>query len=369
MTARTYDANGFFEVAGNPISRVGVFPYSGAQIGASEPDRIYQVYRPAEELSDPEAMDSFRLLPLIDDHTMLGDDYTSAEDKGVGGVIGEQITFDDGVLRANLKIFGSDLAEKLKKGKTELSCGYWCVYDFTPGTFDGKRYDAVQRKIRGNHLALVDEGRMGPDVAVLDRMCFTADAMEVLPVDEELKKLLADLTARVAKLEAGEVGETDETEVPAEIEKTGDEEDPEAEAAAAGDEEAEEAAADEDGEKPAAGMDAALKAIRTLTKRIDTLSKRPVMDEKALVQTVAKKTALAERLSHHVGVFDHSGMTYADVVQYGVAKLGVKVAQKGAEAVALDAYLQARQPSRPFTAQDSAPTTLGKALSAYVEGK
>lgn len=47
--------------------------------------------------------------------------------------------------------------------------GYFCDYELTPGTFNGIHYDAVQRNIRGNHIALVEEGRMGSDVRVMDR--------------------------------------------------------------------------------------------------------------------------------------------------------------------------------------------------------
>ena len=50
MTARTYDLNGWFEVADNPISREGIFPYSGAQVGHPERDRIFRVYRPAARI-------------------------------------------------------------------------------------------------------------------------------------------------------------------------------------------------------------------------------------------------------------------------------------------------------------------------------
>ena len=175
MTARLYDLNGWFEVPRNPISKVGVFPYLGRSIGAGgpkfpegDPDKIYMVYRPAEELSDPEAIASFRLTPFVDEHTMLGSEaegLTPPEQKGVHGVLGENVVFENGVLYSNLKVFSEALAARLNSGKKEVSCGYRCAYDFTPGTFEGQPYDAVQRTIRGNHLALVDEGRMGPDVA------------------------------------------------------------------------------------------------------------------------------------------------------------------------------------------------------------
>ena len=70
-TARVEDINGYITIEKNPISRSGVFQYLGRSIGAPEPDKIYNVYRPAEEFT-PETIDSFKLLPIVDDHTMLG---------------------------------------------------------------------------------------------------------------------------------------------------------------------------------------------------------------------------------------------------------------------------------------------------------
>ena len=88
-SARKADANGWLEIKDNPISRVGVFPYLGKQIDPSlEPDKIYQVYRPAEELSNPETIESFKLLPWVDLHPskLLGAKdagRTPAENKGI----------------------------------------------------------------------------------------------------------------------------------------------------------------------------------------------------------------------------------------------------------------------------------------------
>src|SRR5579859_6086961 len=71
-TSRIYDGNGWAEIKGNPISKVGVFPYSGAQISPDlDPEQIYNVYRPEEELSNPETIASFKMVPWIDDHAML----------------------------------------------------------------------------------------------------------------------------------------------------------------------------------------------------------------------------------------------------------------------------------------------------------
>ena len=72
MSAQSVDINGYVEVKGNPISKVGVYPYLGREIGAPEPDRVYKIYRPEEELSSPETIASFKLVPLVDEHAMLG---------------------------------------------------------------------------------------------------------------------------------------------------------------------------------------------------------------------------------------------------------------------------------------------------------
>lgn len=364
-SARTYDLNGWFEVADNPISREGIFPYSGAQVGHPERDRIFRVYRPAEELSAPEALASFRLMPIIDDHTMLGEGHTAAEDVGVAGVIGENVKFDRGVMTANLKIFSNALAQKIKNGKTELSCGYRCVYDFTPGVWNGQPYDAVQRQIRANHLALVDEGRMGPEVSILDQMTFTVDAKETTPVDEELKKALEAMAAKIAELEAkiaGAEAKVGDEDTPPPAEEVEDEE-ASAEAGAASEEVADEGAAVE-----AKAMDALTKTVKALAKKVDALATRPAMDEKSVFAALADKTALVDRLKPHVGVFDHSAMTLNDVAKYGVQKLGIKT-PAGSEAIALDAYLQARPVAIVHTAQDSAAKTgLGQSVAAYASG-
>ena len=125
MTAQERDQNGYITIERNPISRVGVFPYLGKNISTEcEPEKIYSVYRPAEELADPEAMKSFELVPLINDHVMLGAGFTPAEEKGIQGTTGEKLVFEDGVLYAPLKIFSETLKNLIASGKKALSLGY-----------------------------------------------------------------------------------------------------------------------------------------------------------------------------------------------------------------------------------------------------
>ena len=88
MSARVSDLNGFITIEGNPISKEGVFEYLGREIGLTgeDADKVFQVYRPAEELSDPECINSFKLLPFINEHAMLGSEDNGmmpAEQKGI----------------------------------------------------------------------------------------------------------------------------------------------------------------------------------------------------------------------------------------------------------------------------------------------
>src|SRR5690606_18555416 len=192
-SAKEYDMNGFIEIKGNPLSKVGVFPYSGGQISSDlDPEKIYQIYRPEDELSNSDTVNSFKLLPFTDEHAMLGSEgegMMPAEKKGVHGVIGEAVYYADGYLKGNLKIFSNKLANLLESGKKELAIGYRWWYDMTAGVYNGEKYDGIQRSIRGNHLALVEEGRSGHDVAVLDSFKFTVDSRELKMAENVVKKM------------------------------------------------------------------------------------------------------------------------------------------------------------------------------------
>lgn len=200
MSDRVLDNNGWYEIARNPLSRVGVFPYSKKAVGYPgwelDPDGMVQVYRPEEELSDPETLHSFRLMPWVDDHAMLGDPergegLKKPEKHGIHGTIGESISYDPQTrtMYGNLKLWSKSLGDAIDAGKKELSCGFRCVYEFINGSFEGQPFQVIQRRMRANHLALVGAGRMGPEVAVLDHMTFAFDASELKEAPPMSKKV------------------------------------------------------------------------------------------------------------------------------------------------------------------------------------
>lgn len=354
MDERTVDGNGWIEVKGNPISKVGVFPYLGRQLGktGADAERVFMVYRPEEELSDPACIESCMLIPWVDEHTLLGpvmeaksSEALPAEKKGVQGVTGQDVYYDSGVLRANLKIFSSTLAQLIDAGKRQLSLGYGCAYEWTAGIWNGVKYDLIQRKIRGNHLATVKRGRMGPDVAVMDSFDFDpqeARKMADKPETEgggdmtlsEITAALKQILPQVAAMNEALAGLNKPTTPAVEVD-----------------------AAD----KPAPAATPAAAATEAATP--------PAMDEAAFVKRIAKRDVLAKQISGHVGTFDHAEMTLDQVVAYGVEKLGIK-ADKGHEAFALDGYLQAKPAFVPpaTVAQDAGigAQPSGSAVSKYM---
>ena len=319
------DYNGFVSVEKRPISKVGVFDYLGSSIGADDPNKIYRVYRSADELSNKETIDSFKLVPLIDDHEMLGTDGTPAEKKGVQGTTGEDIYFDDDTLFGNLKVYSDALKTLIDGGKKDLSLGYRCEYEFKDGVFNGEKYDAIQTNLRGNHVALVDNGRMGKEVSVCDSAIITFDNSDVIKIgekpkmDEELKKILSELTAKVdalsEKIKVEEVVE-DAEEVVEDTKEAEDKEVVEDTKEAEGKE-----VADMEEEKKAVAQDA--------------------MDAKiALKEEFKSRDRLASEISKVVGSFDHLDMDFKEVVAYGLDKIDIK-ADKGQELATLKGYLAA----------------------------
>lgn len=401
LTARNEDMNGFITIDDNPISRSGVFQYLGSSIGAEDPNKIYNVYRPAEELSHADAIESFKLIPFVDDHTMLGSEdigLVPAEFKGVHGSTGEEVEFRDGVLYAKLRIFSETLKRLLAEGKKEISLGYRCVYEKASGIFNGEVYDYIQRNLRGNHLALVDQARC--NVAVLDsNMAFdhfdlALNFKEFTMADEkeegekgeakgemsmtEAHAMLKDIMPKIAKINElmkKHGGGAEEDEMESETETAVDEitAKPSVKPGAAGagvtDEEEEEKKKgeakdkEEEYKKKSEGMDA---AVNKLTAEVQSLKKSGI---KSMLTEVARRDSLANKLSSHIGTFDHTDKTLNEVAEYGIKKLGINC-PKGQELTALDGFLHNRESAQTSVSFGlDATTQRGGKLAEFLKSK
>lgn len=123
-------------------------------------------YRPPDEVFHADALASFDVAPLTNGHPTEGLlDAENTRRYQVGTIIAPKA--DGNRVRSQILVTDAETIAALKDGKTQLSCGYLADLDETPGvTPEGERYDAVQRNIRGNHVAIVAVGRAGPSVSV-----------------------------------------------------------------------------------------------------------------------------------------------------------------------------------------------------------
>lgn len=167
---RSYDANGRLHVETCRISKANICGYLGREIPNSEqlglqPDKLYYLLRDPAELEA--AKDTFRNLPLLIRHVPVSAERPAQE--LVVGTVGTDVSFDGTYLCSSLAVWTAEAINKVESGELEqLSSAYGYRADMTPGVLNGQRYDGVMRDIVGNHVALVREGRAGPDVVVSD---------------------------------------------------------------------------------------------------------------------------------------------------------------------------------------------------------
>ena len=146
------DTDGFMR--DSPIvARTGVYEYRN-------PDgTIRREYRPADEVFASDALNSFRGKPITVLHPKKGK-ITAANAFGtaIGSILSDGYPKDEKYVACDIVIFAPD---KIGKHR-ELSLGYRCDCEETSGVSpDGQAYDAIQRNIRINHLAVVPVARAG----------------------------------------------------------------------------------------------------------------------------------------------------------------------------------------------------------------
>ena len=165
--ARRRTPEGFLEVRAR-IGRAGLHDYRAGEIGGppgARPDAPVRVYRPPDEVFDPASLSSFAGKPVTQGHPATMVDSANWRVHAVGHS-GQGVVRDGDHVAADLLVTDAAAVAVAEAG-SELSNGYWADFDFTPGTTpEGEPYDALQRNIRGNHIALVDRGRCGPSCAL-----------------------------------------------------------------------------------------------------------------------------------------------------------------------------------------------------------
>ncbi|MCF0178625.1 MAG: DUF2213 domain-containing protein [Bacteroidales bacterium] len=168
----TIDENGF--LVDNPIvARVGV------QVYYDQSGNAVREFRPAEEVFKEESLSSFQGKPVTLDHVTVNSD--NAKQVVVGSVSGKAEQVGSNVV-APVVIYDKNAIEQaLAKEAAELSVGYTANIQYDSGfgdpiggayvlkkdgyseapSPDWQEFDAIQRDINVNHVAMVYRGRAG----------------------------------------------------------------------------------------------------------------------------------------------------------------------------------------------------------------
>lgn len=187
------------------LTRSGVFTYR------NNDGTTRREYRPPEEVFKKDSLETASMMPITNNHPSEPVTSRNARKYAVGSV-GEAVRRDGDHVAAPLVVFEDKTIAEMDAGKRDVSCGYECDLDETPGvTPQGERYDAVQRNIVYNHLAIVSVGRAGSARVRMDGAVQQLDGAESasdLPTKDitmdDLKKALADAATAAARADAAE---------------------------------------------------------------------------------------------------------------------------------------------------------------------
>ena len=271
-----------------PVARTGTQDYLPEELGLPPGPDLVSVFRPEEEVFAPEALASFEGMPVTNDHPAEGVDIDNIRRLQMGHAhnVRRGSGEESDLLLADLIITDERLIDAILSGKREISCGYTYELHEENGQY-------FQRKIRGNHIAVVDAGRAGSRVSIKD---MKPDERSTFCMKKSLCKILARMARdgdidTVAEIIGEMIGEPETAETPAEAV---------AEAAAEAVEAVEEAV-EAAAEEPAAEAPAVVEAgsdednlagiIQRLDKLIELLTPAPAAADEAAEEISTEEVA------------------------------------------------------------------------------
>ena len=134
------------------LTSTGIFEYR------NDDGSIRRELRLPEEVFAPESLASYKGKPVVITHDAGLITSDNVADNQIGTILTEGEKSGEDV-RAEIVIHDTDALKECRF--KELSLGYNLDLEETPGVWKGQKYDAIQRNIRVNHLAIVREARAG----------------------------------------------------------------------------------------------------------------------------------------------------------------------------------------------------------------
>lgn len=167
IDAKRRTRDGYLTVNARVARADNVQTYTGAEVG--KPDReTVRVYRPADEVFSSDTMQSFAHRPVTLGHPAESVSADTWRSVAKGWSDGE-VARDGDFVRVSMLLADRETISAVENGTRELSMGYECTLDWTSGTTPaGEQYDAIQRGIRSNHIAVVPRARGGTELRIGD---------------------------------------------------------------------------------------------------------------------------------------------------------------------------------------------------------
>lgn len=154
-------------VADARVARTGIQLYAGYEVGKPEMS-VVRVYRPDTEVFSRDTLASFAHRPVTNDHPEEPVTADNWREHAVGQTA-DEIARDGQFIRVPLMVADAATIKAIEEGKRELSAGYTCDLAWESGVSpSGEAYDAIQKNIRANHVAIVQRGRAGSEVRIGD---------------------------------------------------------------------------------------------------------------------------------------------------------------------------------------------------------
>ena len=190
---------GFLICKNVPIAKVGTQQYLGEELGLERYENILvEVVRTEQEVFSPKTIASFEGKPFTDDHPEQSEFVTTENYKQyvkghVTNVRRGEGDFSDKLL-ADIIVYDKTVIEEIESGrKREISCGYGCDYGIN------ENGNILQINITGNHVALIEEGRAGHSVRILDHNKYKKGVVKTMAKMKTKKQIIARLFPSFAK--------------------------------------------------------------------------------------------------------------------------------------------------------------------------
>ena len=155
-------------VAEIAVARTGIQQYHSSEIGKG--DGLVNVYRDESEVFALDSLASFVGKPVTDNHPPVEVKADNWKQFAVGS-IGEGVLRDGEHIKVPVTLMDAETIKAVQNGKREISMGYTAELEWVDGvTPQGEHYQAKQKNIRINHLAIVDKGRAGSTCRIGDAL-------------------------------------------------------------------------------------------------------------------------------------------------------------------------------------------------------